>query len=323
MDISTRIIITMGDPSGVGPEVVCRALESYTPAERAHLAVAGNRDVLERARALVGASFSFGDGVGEVELLPIAHNGAHGALVDGVPTSASGEMAFQCIAQALGVVQRGEYDVIVTAPISKEALHMAEHFYDGHTGMLRDMTGSPYVYMLLASPKLSTIHVTTHVSLGQATTDCVAERIERTIRAGHDHLRQIGIANPRLAVAGLNPHAGENGLFGREEIEEITPAIEAASRDGINVVGPISGDTVFRRAVHGEFDLVVAQYHDQGHIPTKLIAFDEAVNVTLGLPIARTSVDHGTAFDIAWQGVANHENMLCAINYAQRVDEAS
>jgi 4-phospho-D-threonate 3-dehydrogenase / 4-phospho-D-erythronate 3-dehydrogenase len=140
-----------------------------------------------------------------------------------------------------------------------------------------------------------------------------------TIREGHAHLRRLGLEQPRLAVAGLNPHGGEGGLFGREEIEQITPAIEAARAEGITVAGPIPGDTVFYRAMRGEFDLVIAQYHDQGHIPTKLIAFDETVNVTLGLPIMRTSVDHGTAFDIAWKGVANHVNMLAAIGYAQRL----
>ena len=173
--------------------------------------------------------------------------------------------------------------------------------------------------MLLAGPKLSAIHVTTHTSLSKAATKPSVERVLETIKVGHAHFKKIGFESPRIAVSGLNPHCGEGGLFGDEEATRISPAIALAQKEGINVQGPISGDTVFYRALKGEFDLVVAQYHDQGHIPTKLIAFDETVNVSLGLPIYRTSVDHGTAFDIAWKGVANNTNMRAAIDYARRI----
>jgi 4-hydroxythreonine-4-phosphate dehydrogenase len=173
--------------------------------------------------------------------------------------------------------------------------------------------------MLLASERLKVIHVSTHVSLKDAISRATPERVLATIRAGHAHLQRIGIAAPRIAVAGINPHCGEGGLFGTEDDAQIVPAVETARAEGIDVQGPIPADTVFHRAHNGAFDLVVAQYHDQGHIPIKLIAFDTAVNVSLGLPIDRTSVDHGTAFDIAGRGIANHENLNAAIAYARRL----
>ena len=185
--------------------------------------------------------------------------------------------------------------------------------------MLAALTGSPSGYMLLASERLSAIHVSTHVSLAEATRRPTRARVLGAIEAGHRHLRRLGLAEPRIAVAGLNPHSGEGGIFGTEEIDTIAPAIAEARGRGLDVSGPLPGDTVFHRALKGEFDLVVAQYHDQGHIPVKLIAFDTTVNVTLGLPIERTSVDHGTAFDIAWTGVADHTNMKAAIAYARRI----
>jgi 4-hydroxythreonine-4-phosphate dehydrogenase len=176
--------------------------------------------------------------------------------------------------------------------------------------------------MLLASEKLSAIHVSTHVSLAGAVGRASIERELATIRIANAHLKLLGIDRPRIAVAGLNPHSGENGLFGNDEIERIIPAIQRARDEGIDAVGPIPGDTVFYRAMHGEFDIVVAQYHDQGHIPCKLVAFDTTINVSLGLPILRVSVDHGTAFDIAWKGIARHDNMNATIAYARRLAAA-
>ena len=207
----------------------------------------------------------------------------------------------------------------LTAPLNKAAMHLAGHKYDGHTELLADLTGAKASFMLLAGPRLNAIHVSTHTSLANAATKPTIQRVLDTIRIGNQHFKSIGYESPRLAVAGLNPHCGEGGLFGSEEAERLVPAITQAKSEGINVQGPISGDTVFYRALEGEFDLVVAQYHDQGHIPTKLIAFNETVNVSLGLPIYRTSVDHGTAFDIAWNGVANNTNMKAAIEYARRI----
>ncbi|MCC2098839.1 MAG: 4-hydroxythreonine-4-phosphate dehydrogenase PdxA, partial [Hyphomicrobiales bacterium] len=203
--------------------------------------------------------------------------------------------------------------------INKEALNAAGHHYDGHTGMLAHLTGSKSSWMLLASPTLNVLHVSTHVSLKDAIGRAQPERVLETIRTGDRHLRRMGIENPRIAVAGINPHCGENGLFGREDDEQIAPGVRMAQDEGINVQGPISADTVYHRANNGAFDLVIAQYHDQGHIPIKLIAFDTAVNVSLGLPIDRCSVDHGTAFDIAGTGKANHVNMLAALDYAGKL----
>jgi 4-hydroxythreonine-4-phosphate dehydrogenase len=185
--------------------------------------------------------------------------------------------------------------------------------------MLRSLTGSSAAYMLLASERLKVIHVSTHVSLQEAIRRATTERVLATIRAGDAHLKRIGYERPRIAVAGINPHCGENGLFGTEDDDQIAPAVAAARAEGIEVQGPISADTVFHRAYSGAFDLVVAQYHDQGHIPIKLVAFDTAVNVSVDLPIDRTSVDHGTAFDIAGKGIANHGNMKEAIAYARKL----
>jgi 4-hydroxythreonine-4-phosphate dehydrogenase len=217
------------------------------------------------------------------------------------------------------MAKAGDIGCIVTAPISKEALNAAGHHYDGHTGMLAALTDAKSSFMLLASERMSVVHVSTHVSLKDAIARLTVERVLATIRAGHAHFERIGRQQPRIAVAGINPHCGENGLFGREDDQFIAPAVAAARNEGIDAHGPISADTLFYRAYNGAFDLVVAQYHDQGHIPMKLIAFDTAVNVTLGLPIDRCSVDHGTAFDIAGTGKANHVNMLSAIAYGRKL----
>jgi 4-hydroxythreonine-4-phosphate dehydrogenase len=241
------------------------------------------------------------------------------SVSDGIMSAAAGACSYGYIERAVSAALAGDISVIVTAPINKEALHAAGYPFEGHTELLAHLTGANSSFMLLASEKLSTIHVSTHVSLAGAVQRATMERELATIQVGNAHLKRLGIARPRIAVAGLNPHSGENGLFGTDEIERIKPAIEAARSEGIAVTGPISGDTVFYRALQGEFDLVVAQYHDQGHIPIKLIAFDTTVNVSLGLPILRVSVDHGTAFDIAWQGIARHDNMNATIAYARRL----
>ena len=231
----------------------------------------------------------------------------------------AGDAAFRFIEKAVRDAEAKTIGCIVTAPINKEALNLAGHHYDGHTGMLRSLTGSKAAYMLLASEKLKVIHVSTHVSLKEAIQRATTERVLATIRAGDAHLKRIGYAAPRIAIAGINPHCGENGLFGTEDDDQIGPAVVAARAEGIDAHGPISADTVFHRAYTGALDLIVAQYHDQGHIPIKLVAFDTAVNVSVDLPIDRTSVDHGTAFDIAGKGIANHGNMNEAIAYARKL----
>lgn len=315
--------ITMGDPAGVGPEIVCRALADLSPADRAGIVVFGTKSILERANRLTSAGLSFGElnstlPSGAVPVIDIRVPGSE-SVNDGTMTAAAGACSYAYIVRAVSAALAGDISVIVTAPINKEALHAAGHPFEGHTELLAHLTGATSSFMLLASERLSTIHVSTHVSLAGAVQRATMERELATIQVGNAHLKRLGIVRPRIAVAGLNPHCGENGLFGTDEIDRIQPAIEAARSEGIAVTGPISGDTVFYRALQGEFDLVVAQYHDQGHIPTKLIAFDTTINVSLGLPILRVSVDHGTAFDIAWQGIARHENMNATIAYARRL----
>jgi 4-hydroxythreonine-4-phosphate dehydrogenase len=310
--MSDIIGITMGDPVGVGPEICVRALAEMGDRDRARTRIYGNLATLEAARSALGVEV---DLEGQVVDLPV--EGA--PLPWGQLSAVAGDAAFRFIEKAVRDAEAGVIGCIVTAPINKEALNAAGHHYDGHTGMLRSLTGAKAAYMLLASERLKVIHVSTHVSLREAIQRLTAERVLATIRAGNAHLKRIGIANPRIAVAGINPHCGENGLFGTEDDDHIAPGVAAARAEGIDAHGPISADTLFYRAYAGAFDLVVAQYHDQGHIPVKLVAFDTAVNVSVELPIDRTSVDHGTAFDIAGKGIANHGNMNEAIAYARRL----
>lgn len=319
-----EIAITMGDPAGIGPEIICRALSAMSAAERASAVVVGDPAILRRASASIGNDLAF------VSLEQAEHDEGSVAVAvvevpsgveipDGKISAGAGDMAFCCVQKAVDLVQAGRAQVIVTAPLNKAALHEAGHHYDGHTGMLASLTGAPSSFMLLASESLSTLHVSTHVSLREAIERVTPERIIATVEAGHAHLVALGMREPRIAVAGLNPHCGEGGIFGDEDSRCIAPAVEQLRQRGFVVSGPISADTVFYRASQGEFDLVIAQYHDQGHIPVKLIAFDTTVNVSLGLPLQRTSVDHGTAFDIAWQGKADATNMASAIAYARRL----
>lgn len=316
------IAITMGDPAGVGAEVIVRAAAELPEAIRDQLVVVGSIETLEKAIAVTGVGLKLGaaDAAPSANLLRLDH-----VQVDGMPLPfgkldpVGGEASYRYIARAVELTQAGTTAGIVTAPINKEALNLAGHHFDGHTGMLAHLTGSRSSFMLLASERLKVIHVSTHVSLKDAIGRATPARILETIRVGNAHLKRIGYENPRIAVAGINPHCGENGLFGREDDEQVAPAVEMARAEGIDVVGPISADTLYYRAYSGAFDLVVAQYHDQGHIPIKLVAFDTAVNVSLGLPIDRTSVDHGTAFDLAGTGKAKHVNMLAAIDYARKL----
>lgn len=310
--MSNIIGITMGDPCGVGPEITVRALAEMSEQDRTATRIYGNLKTLEAARDALGVSLDLTPFVMDIEI-----EGA--PLPWGQLSKTAGDAAFRFIEKAVQDALSGDIGCIVTAPINKEALNLAGHHYDGHTGMLRHLTNSSAAYMLLASDRLKVIHVSTHVALQEAIRRATTERVLATIRAGNAHLKRIGYDNPRIAVAGINPHCGENGLFGTEDDDQIVPAVAAARSEGINVEGPISADTVFHRAYTGAFDLVVAQYHDQGHIPIKLVAFDTAVNVSVELPIDRTSVDHGTAFDIAGKGIANHGNMNSAIAYARKL----
>ncbi|MDP2082473.1 MAG: 4-hydroxythreonine-4-phosphate dehydrogenase PdxA [Pseudotabrizicola sp.] len=308
----TPIGITMGDPAGVGPEIIVKSLSAMPTEDRSRYRVFGNRDSLAAAIAVLGSDLL-------LDSIDLCHTDIPGDLLPfGQLDPRGGEACFRFIEAAVRQAEAGQIAGIVTAPINKAALNAAGHHYDGHTGMLASLTGAKSSFMLLASERLNVIHVSTHISLKGAIDRARPDRILATIRAGHAHFRRLG-QTPRIAVAGINPHCGEGGLFGDEDDTHIAPAVAMARAEGIDVSGPISADTVFHRAYQGAFDLVVAQYHDQGHIPIKLVAFDTAINVSLGLPIDRCSVDHGTAFDIAGKGIANNINLDHALAYARRM----
>ena len=253
-------------------------------------------------------------------------------LAIGKVSAVAGEAAFQYVKKAIGLAMAGEVDATVTNALNKEALNLAGRHYSGHTEIYAEFTGTEKYTMMLAHKNLRVVHVSTHVALREACDRVKKDRIIEVIRIAEQACKDMGIGNPRIGVAGLNPHCGENGLFGREEIEEIIPAVEEARAEGINTEGPIPADTIFSKARGGWYDVVVAMYHDQGHIPLKVVGFVynqeeqkwdavEGVNITLGLPIIRTSVDHGTAFDQAGTGTANELSLLNAIDYAVRFAE--
>jgi 4-hydroxythreonine-4-phosphate dehydrogenase len=322
MHQSPLLAVTMGDPAGIGPEIIVKAAASDVVRAHARLLVVGDPATLERAAQAVGSAidvtavsrpFEAGSARG-IAVLPVAGSGP--AIAFGKVDAQGGRAAYECLRHSIAIAVAGEVDGIVTAPLNKEALNLAGLRYAGHTEILKDLTHSPEVAMLLWSDRLKIIHVTGHMSLRQALDAVSPERVIRTATLGAEALRRLGIARPRIAIVGLNPHAGENRLFGDEDADRIAPAVTALAAQGFEVSGPHPPDTVFTRAYRGAFDLVVAMYHDQGHIPMKLVAFDSAVNVTVGLPIVRTSPDHGTAFDIAGTGRADPSSMIEAIRLA-------
>ena len=309
MESRPRLAISTGDPAGIGPEVTLRALAEPSVRELAQLCVVGDPELLERTAAQLDLPLP--------EAIEAA--GSAAGVQPGRLSAEAGAAAVAAVRRAVELIQAGDYDGLVTAPINKEALRLAGFSWPGHTELLAELTGQRDVRMLLVSERLRVVHVTTHRSLREAVEACTRDRVLRTIDLAAEAGRGLGLATPRIAVAGLNPHAGEGGLFGDEESREIIPAVEAARAAGLAVSGPWPADTLFWRAAQGEFDLVVATYHDQGHIPVKLGGFDEGVNVTLGLPFPRTSVDHGTAFDIAGRGVARWQSMAAAIRLGARL----
>ena len=327
--------LTMGDPAGVGPEIIARACAEPAVAATSRPIVIGSAAIMKEALALVGARLDL-HAVARVsecrwasttlECLDLANVDA-ATLPRGAVSAAAGRAAYEYIERAVRLAQAGEIHGIVTAPVNKEALAAAGVRHSGHTEILAELSNTRDFAMLLMGKELRVIHVTTHVALRRVPDLVTRERVLTTIRLARRTMDGLGRTPARIAVAGLNPHAGEEGLFGDEEQRAIIPAIEAARAEGMTVFGPIPADTLFSRARGGEFDIVVAMYHDQGHIPVKTLGFEydesrktwtglSGVNVTVGLPFLRVSVDHGTAFDRAWKGTANHESMTEAIEVA-------
>ena len=315
------IAITMGDPAGIGAEISLKALLDPAIYALCRPLVVGTLAVLERMRDVLHsdqrlqavASPDAGRYTpGTVDVLDLSAEHP-GPFPLGVAAKENGAAAVAYVEKAIALAVAGDVDAIATAPINKEAMRVAGFPYDGHTELLAHQTGTKVYTMMLASGDFRVFHVSTHVSLRGAIERAKKARVLQVIELAYREIRCMGVTEPRLAVAGLNPHAGEHGLFGDEEMHEIGPAVEEARGRGWNVSGPVSPDTVFARAKRGDFDGVVAMYHDQGHIPFKMTEFELGVNVTVGLPIVRTSVDHGTAYDIAGKGVADPKNMVQAI----------
>lgn len=328
--------ITMGDPAGVGPELTIKALSEPKIYEKCRPVVVGDVSVLKSAAGFVGKQdikihniTNPKEGFYKPGCLDVIDMGAvvFGKLEIGKVSAMAGDAAFCYVKKVIELAMSGLIDATVTNALNKEALNLAGHHYSGHTEIYAELTGTKSYTMMLAHKNLRVVHVSTHVSLQEACRLVKKERILEVIRIADQACKDMGIAAPRVGVAGLNPHCGENGLFGMEEIKEIIPAVEAARSEGIDADGPVPADTIFSKARGGWYDVVAAMYHDQGHIPLKAIGFVynqkaqqwdavEGVNITLGLPIIRTSVDHGTAFDQAGRGVANELSLVNAIDYA-------
>lgn len=327
--------ISVGDPGGIGPEVTVKALASPKVFEQCRPLVIGDASVVRDALRFTGLNLSVNaiaspeQGIYKLGVVDVLDMG--NMPVDqvryGVVTPQQGKASFEYIAKNIELAMTCHIDATVTGPINKAAINEAGYHYAGHTEIYAEMTGTRDYAMMLAEGNFRVAHVSTHVSLREACDRVKRERVLRVIELSHDALLKLGIASPRIGVAGLNPHCGEGGLFGTEDEREIKPAIADAVAKGMNVTGPVPPDTVFSKMAGGMFDLVVVMYHDQGHIPIKLKGFtyDEktgqwgavaGVNITLGLPIVRVSVDHGTAFEIAGQGKANPDSMLDSIELA-------
>jgi 4-phospho-D-threonate 3-dehydrogenase / 4-phospho-D-erythronate 3-dehydrogenase len=313
--------ITMGDAAGIGPEIIVKAMKERLIYETCRPVIIGDVKMLDKIITMLKLdlktnSIQIIDQAGfkpgvidcvDLDLLPYE-------IQFGKLSGLTGDAAFRYLEKAILLARTGKIDGICTAPLNKEALHMGGHNYPGHTEILAEFTGTQEYAMMLASPKLKVILVTIHLGLIDAVKAITPERVYKSISLANNALQQMGYIRPRIAVCGINPHAGEGGLFGnREEEEKIVPAIEQALKEGMNASGPHPADTLFYRAVRGDFEVVVAMYHDQGLIPIKTLGIEAGVNLTIGLPFVRTSVDHGTAFDIAGKGIANAENMKVAI----------
>ncbi len=322
-----RIGITMGDPAGIGPEVVLKAVAEEEIRRACIPVIIGDAQLLAHTARTLDLQSGY-DIVRADEPFPehsepvIYHLGnIHGFIEPGIESGAAGKAAGGYIEAAVELCAAGSIDAVATAPINKRALFLGGYSFPGHTEFFAHLTGAEEYAMAFVAGNLRIVLISTHVPLAEAIRLVERDRVLKIINLTNRELQRWGIERPRLAVAALNPHGAEGGLFGVEEASEIMPAIDAGRRDDINVQGPFSADTVFLRASRGEFDAVVACYHDQAMIPVKCLSFGEAVNVTLGLPFIRTSVDHGTAFDIAGKGLAEHSSMVAAIKLAAELSQ--
>ncbi len=329
--------ITMGDAAGIGPEIIVKALEREELTRQANLVVIGDTKTMRQALSIAQSKLQV-QAIKEKDLAQLPENNNKIYVLDlkninlkrlqhGKVNAMTGKAAFEFIEKAVHLAMAGKIDAIVTAPIHKEAINKAGYHFAGHTEILAHLTGTKNYAMMLAHGPFRVVHVTTHSSLKEACARVKEKRVFTVIRLTHEFLKQLGIKNPRIGVAGLNPHSGEDGLFGDEEIKEIGPAVAAAQKEGWQVEGPVPPDTIFTKLKGKQYDAVVAMYHDQGHIPVKLVGFSlkpgsqewekmSGINMTLGLPIIRTSVDHGVAFGKAGKGRANPESMSEAIKLA-------
>ena len=333
-----RLAITIGDPAGIGPEIVTKALTKPEIYEVCCPVIIGDSSILKMGAEVANVKIVVDTTLSRIitsygisELIDLRNVDTE-ELVMGKSQALGGKASVEYVIEATKLALKGDVDGLVTAPLSKEAMHLAGFNFPGHTELLADLSGIKESTMMLVSGSLRVVHVTTHVALRGVSDLITKESVLSKIRIANEALQSIGIIKPRIVVAGLNPHSGEGGLFGREEINEIIPAIEKAKIDGINVDGPVSPDTVFGKASGGAYDVVIAMYHDQGHIPIKLIGFKFSssnweemggVNVTLGLPFIRTSVDHGTAYGKAGrrEGTANPQSLIDAIKLAAMMAE--
>ena len=323
-DTRPVIAVTMGDGAGVGPEVTVGALLAENAYRDCRPIVIGDVYRMELGAKALGVQADIVEiqGVADAVFEPGRINVIDPKLLShdlpwGIESAEAGNAAYHYIRIACELGMKGEVQGICTAPLNKAALHKAGHVYPGHTELLAHFMGIEEVSMMLSTPKVKVIHVTTHIGLIDAINKIEPGLVERTVRRGHSAMQRAGIANPKIGVCAINPHAGENGLFGYgEEAEKITPAIEKLQADGIDARGPLPADTAFFLAGRGDFDLIVAMYHDQGHGPVKVLGIEAGVNITVGLPVIRTSVDHGTAFDIAGKGIVDVRSMIEALRQA-------
>ncbi len=338
IDSKPVLAVTMGDPAGIGPEIAAKVFAAGKIYEKSLPIVVGRPEVMQRAvddlslTTRINTIHNVEEAVFEEGVLNVyAIDGELTSPVEyGVVSAEAGDMAFKSVTTAIDLAMKKHVDATVTGPIHKESINLAGHKFAGHTEIYGHYTGTKKFAMLLAEETFKVIHVSTHVSLRQAIDLAKKDRILEVIRLMNKGLKSLKIENPRIGVAGLNPHASDGGLFGTEDTDEILPAVEAARAEGINTDGPIPPDTLFAMAYGGKYDGCVAMYHDQGHIPFKVIGFDwdqktkkmksvKGVNITLGLPIIRTSVDHGTAFEIAGKGVASPDALYHAMDYALKL----